>query len=141
MRWITSTVRLVAAVFAMTVTFVPAGFAHNAHQWRQAMPIAEAQQGAERGGPVEAQANVYAVPADQQAGRKSTCPNDGDPPHVGHPGCCAGLGHCATACGAGIIASSSELPHPPRNVLAASELLLGPGIVSDLTDPPPRSFV
>ncbi len=131
--WIVAAVLAVAA-FCASGALAPSAWAHGALQ--NATPDAAAPAAAHDGAQY---LHVFAAPAHD--GAAQSCPGDRDSRHAGYPGCCAAAGHCATGCGAAIVAAVAAIPLSHRHVGPGIEPPPALGIVTELTDPPPRSSI
>jgi hypothetical protein len=141
MRWITLKSWLAAAAFLGAMVFAPAVMAHDAHHQQHHPVAAPAANDAAQAGSQDVHRDVHAAQPATELGGAQDCPEDRGSPHSGHPGCCAGIGHCAGGCGTALIVDMAAFPVLNRNLGSGDEPLLAPGIVSDPTDRPPRTSV
>lgn len=126
------------AAFLAAVAFAPAALAHDTNHRHQPAAIADAPAAT---GDAAYDAAADAEPAEAQTRADHDCPDGDTHQHGKHPGCCAGISHCAAGCGAALIATGAALAAPRPYGAAASDSLFASGLVSDPTEPPPRSIL
>jgi hypothetical protein len=84
---------------------------------------------------------AFASSADVRPAIAGNCPADDERGQANHPGCCAGISHCASGCTGLISPSVAPLPLAPR--ISVIDMARAPanGITTIPDEPPPRSSV